>query len=163
MSSIRLVGVVGSGDCDGETAAVAEEVGRLLAEAGFGVVCGGLGGVMEAACRGALRAGGVTVGILPSSDPKSANPFVQVSIPSGMGEARNALVVRAAEALIAIGGGYGTLSEIALALKSGKPVVGLGTWRLEGPNPMRHGVMEASSAAAAVSLALEKTGSPGAV
>jgi uncharacterized protein (TIGR00725 family) len=96
------------------------------------VVCGGLGGVMEAACRGAKDAGGTTVGILPGSDRAAANPFVDVAIPTGLGEARNALVVRAADALIAVGGGYGTLSEIALALKAGKPVVGVGTWDIDG-------------------------------
>jgi uncharacterized protein (TIGR00725 family) len=95
-------------------------------------VCGGLGGVMEAACRGAKEAGGVTVGILPGTDRAAANAFVDVAIPSGLGEARNALVVRAADALIAVGGGYGTLSEIALALKAGKRVVGLDSWDIEG-------------------------------
>jgi uncharacterized protein (TIGR00725 family) len=87
---------------------------------------------MEAACRGAKEAGGVTVGILPGTERSAANPFVDVAIPSGLGEARNALVVRAADALVAVGGGYGTLSEIALALKAGKRVVGLDTWDIEG-------------------------------
>jgi uncharacterized protein (TIGR00725 family) len=96
------------------------------------LVCGGLGGVMEAACRGAKGSGGLTVGILPGADRAAANPFVDVAIPTGLGEARNALVVRAADAVIAIGGGYGTLSEIALALRAGKPVVGLGTWEIAG-------------------------------
>jgi uncharacterized protein (TIGR00725 family) len=96
------------------------------------VVCGGLGGVMEAVCRGAREAGGTTIGILPGADRAAANPFVGVAIPSGLGEARNALVVRAADAVIAVGGGYGTLSEIALALKAGKPVVGIGTWDIDG-------------------------------
>jgi uncharacterized protein (TIGR00725 family) len=96
------------------------------------LVCGGLGGVMEAACRGAKEAGGTTVGILPGSDRSDANPHVDVAVSTGLGEARNALVVRAADALIAIGGGYGTLSEVALALRAGKRVVGLGTWDVEG-------------------------------
>lgn len=87
---------------------------------------------MEAACRGAKEAGGMTVGILPGTDRADANPYVDVAIPTGLGEARNALVVRAADAVIAIGIGYGTLSEIALALKAGKRVVGLGTWEVEG-------------------------------
>lgn len=95
-------------------------------------MCGGLGGVMEAACRGAKDAGGTTVGILPGTDRAAANPFVDVAVATGLGEARNALVVRAADAVIAIGGGYGTLSEIALALKAGKRVVGLETWDVEG-------------------------------
>lgn len=95
-------------------------------------MCGGLGGVMEAACSGAKGAGGTTVGILPGLDRSEANAYVDVAIATGLGEARNALVVRAADAVIAIGGGYGTLSEVALALKAGKRVVGLGTWDVEG-------------------------------
>jgi uncharacterized protein (TIGR00725 family) len=96
------------------------------------LVCGGLGGVMEAACRGAKETGGTTVGILPGTDRSVANPHVDIAVATGLGEARNALVVRAADALVAIGGGYGTLSEVALALKAGKRVVGLGTWDVEG-------------------------------
>ena len=111
---------------------MAEEVGRLLARRGAVVVCGGLGGVMEAACRGASREGGTTVGVLPGLDRGAANPFVSVAVATGLGEVRNALVVRAADALIAVGGAYGTLSEIALALKAGKPVIGLGTWEIDG-------------------------------
>lgn len=111
---------------------MAEEVGRLLARRGAVVVCGGLGGVMEAACRGAFREGGTTVGVLPGLNRGAANPFVSVAVATGLGEARNALVVRAADALIAVGGAYGTLSEIALALKAGKPVIGLGTWEIDG-------------------------------
>ena len=107
-------------------------MGRGLAARGAVVVCGGLGGVMEAACRGAKLAGGHTVGILPGSDRAAANPFVDTAVPTGLGEARNALVVRAADALIAVGGGYGTLSEIALALKAGKRVVGLDSWDIDG-------------------------------
>jgi uncharacterized protein (TIGR00725 family) len=87
---------------------------------------------MEAACRGAKRAGGTTLGILPGLDRGQANPHVDVAVPTGLGEARNALIVRAADALVAVGGGYGTLSEIALALRGGKPVVGLGTWDIDG-------------------------------
>jgi uncharacterized protein (TIGR00725 family) len=115
-------------------------VGRELAGAGAVVVCGGLGGVMEAACRGAREAGGRTIGILPGTDRTAANEFVEVAIPTGLGEARNALVVRTADALIAVGGGYGTLSEIALALKAGKRVVGLDSWDIDGvvaaPDPV---------------------------
>lgn len=107
-------------------------MGRLLAERGAVVVCGGLGGTMEAACRGAKQAGGTTVGLLPGGSRSDANPFVDVAIPTGLGEARNALVVRAADVVVAVGGGYGTLSEIALALKAGKRVVGLGSWEIDG-------------------------------
>jgi uncharacterized protein (TIGR00725 family) len=124
----------------------AEELGRELARAGALLVCGGLGGAMEAACRGAKGEGGKTLGILPGADRSAANRYVDVAIPTGLGEARNALIVRAADALIAIAGGYGTLSEIALALRAGKPVIGLGTWDIEG-------VVQASSPAEAVSLA----------
>jgi uncharacterized protein (TIGR00725 family) len=107
-------------------------VGRLLAQRGAVLVCGGLGGTMEAACRGAKQAGGTTVGLLPGGSRSDANPFVDVAIPTGLGEARNALVVRAADVVVAVGGGYGTLSEIALALKAGKRVVGLGSWEIDG-------------------------------
>jgi len=123
---------VGPGEASDEQAAAAEQVGRLIAEAGALLVCGGLGGVMEAACRGASEAGGRTVGILPGVDRAAANPFVEVAIATGLGEARNALVVRSADVLIAIGGAYGTLSEIALALKAGKRVIGIATWAIDG-------------------------------
>jgi uncharacterized protein (TIGR00725 family) len=123
------VAVIGPGD---EPIVAAAEVGRLLAERGAVLVCGGRGGAMAAACRGAKEAGGLTVGILPGSDRSEANPFVDVVLPTGLGEARNALVVGAADIVIAVGGGYGTLSEIALALKAGKRVIGLGTWEIEG-------------------------------
>jgi uncharacterized protein (TIGR00725 family) len=126
------VAVVGPGRADAAEEELAESVGRGLAEHGAVLVCGGLGGVMEAACRGAAESGGATVGILPGLDRGQANPHVQVAVPTGMGEARNALVVRAADAMIAIAGEWGTLSEIALAMKTGKPVVGLGTWELDG-------------------------------
>ncbi len=126
------VGVVGSGDATPEMLDTAEAVGAEIGRRGARLVCGGLGGVMEAACRGAAESGGATVGILPGLDRDQANPHVQVAVPTGMGEARNALVVRAADAVIAIAGEWGTLSEIALAMKTGKAVVGLGTWELDG-------------------------------
>jgi uncharacterized protein (TIGR00725 family) len=107
-------------------------VGAGLGARGVVLVCGGRGGVMEAACRGAKSSGGTTVGILPGLDRADANPYVDVVIATGLGEARNALVVNAADAVIAVGRGYGTLSEIGLALKGGKRVVGLGTWEVEG-------------------------------
>jgi len=125
-----FVSVVGPGDASPKQVADAETVGRLLAGADAIVVCGGRGGVMEAACRGALEEGGITVGLLPDADRRQANPFLTVSIPTGMGELRNGLVARAGDAVIAIGGEFGTLSEIAFALKLGRPVVGLGTWEL---------------------------------
>lgn len=125
--------MVGPGDAEPEELVRAEEAGAAVAEAGAGLVCGGLGGVMEAACRGARSRGGLTVGLLPGSDRDAANGWVVVALPTGLGEARNALVVRAADAVVAIGGGWGTLSEIALALKTGVPVVGLWTWEPAPP------------------------------
>jgi uncharacterized protein (TIGR00725 family) len=143
------VAVVGAGRATAEQVEAAEEVGRGVGEAGAVLVCGGLGGVMEAACRGAKGAGGATLGILPGTRRADANPFVDIAVPTGLGEARNALVVRAADVLIAVGGEYGTLSEIALALKGGKPVVGLDTWEIDG-------VVSTSSPPDAVRLALER-------
>lgn len=147
---MRFVAVVGGSECSPEEAALAEEVGRRLAEAGFGVVCGGTGGVMAAACAGARKAGGITLGLLPGADARPANPDVLVAVPTGMGEMRNALIVRTAVALVAVGGEYGTLSEIALALKAGKPVVGLGTWRLWRSGREDGGIQIAESPAEAV-------------
>ena len=142
------VAVAGPGDAAEGELAVAEEVGAGLAAAGAVVVTGGLGGVMEAACRGARSRLGVTVGVLPGDDRSEANGWVTVAIPTGLGELRNGLVVRASDAVVAIGGGPGTLSEIALALKAGRGVVGLGTWEVPGVTP-------AASAAEAVTLALD--------
>ena len=127
------IAVVGGGEAPASAIAVAEEVGVALAAAGATVVCGGLGGVMAAVCRGAKSAGGQTVGLLPGSDPSAANPWVDVVIPTGLGETRNALVVACGAAVIAVDGEYGTLSEIALALRSGTPVIGIGTWSLIRP------------------------------
>ena len=123
---------MGPGEAGPEVVAAAEAVGRELAARGAVVVCGGLGGAMEAACRGAKEAGGTTVGLLPGLDRSDANPYVDVAVLTGLGEARNALVVRTADALVAVGGGYGTLSEIGLALRTGKRVVGLRTWEIDG-------------------------------
>lgn len=124
------VAVCGPATATEEEKEWAEEIGRRLAEAGAVVVCGGLGGVMDAAARGAATAGGTVIGILPGDDRLGASEHLTVAIPTGMGEARNALIARAADAVIAIGGEWGTLSEIALARKMGKPVVGLATWAL---------------------------------
>ena len=124
------VAVSGGGEADEEACRRAEELGRELAIRGAVVVTGGLGGAMEAACRGAKAAGGTTIGILPGDDRAEANAWVDVAVPTGLGEGRNALVVRAADAVVAVAGEFGTLSEIALALRLGRPVVGLGTWEL---------------------------------
>lgn len=132
MSRTPYVAVVGPGDASPQELQAAEEVGAGLADAGAVVVTGGLGGVMEAACRGARSRRGHTVGILPGEDRDAANGWVEIALTTGIGELRNGLVVRAADALVAIGGGHGTLSEVALALKLGRPVVGLGTWEVHG-------------------------------
>ena len=148
------VSVAGSGEVAPEVAALAEEVGSLLAKGGAVLVCGGLGGVMESACRGAKSEGGVTVGILPGTSRADANDHVDVALPTGLGEARNALVARAGDALIAIGGGFGTLSEIGLALKMGTPVVGLGTWELHKGGEAADAITPAATPSEAVNLAL---------
>lgn len=123
------IGVIGAGECSTEIYGIAYEVGWLVGQNEWVLVCGGLGGVMEGAAKGCFENGGITVGILPSTEKRSANPFVTLAFPTGMGEARNVLIVRASDVVIAIAGGYGTLSEIGLALKIGKPVIGLGTWQ----------------------------------
>lgn len=126
------IAVVGPSQADEPTLAAAEEIGAELAAARFVVLTGGLGGAMEAASRGARSRLGSTVGILPGEDPSEANGWVELPVATGMGEARNAVLVRSARGVIAVGGGYGTLSEIALALGMGRPVVGLGTWDVAG-------------------------------
>jgi uncharacterized protein (TIGR00725 family) len=125
-----IISIIGDSSCSSEEAKLAEAVGELLAGKGITLICGGLRGVMEAACRGANSKGGLTLGILPGQDPHTANPWVDIPVATGMGEARNVAVAKSAQAVIAIGGGYGTLSEIAHALKSGIPVIGLNTWSL---------------------------------
>ena len=143
MSRTAYIGVVGPGEASEAELASAEEVGAGLASLGAVVVTGGLGGVMEAACRGARSRRGRTLGILPGEDREAANGWVEIAVATGLGELRNGLIVRACDALVAVGGGHGTLSEVALALKLGRPVVGLGTWAV-------HGVDEVSTAGEAV-------------
>ncbi len=147
----RLISIIGAGSPTPEARQQAREAGRLLAQRGFGVVSGGLGGVMEAACQGARECGGLTVGILPGSDRDEANPFCQVVVPTGLGQARNVLVVMAGEGALAISGGPGTLSEIGHALKMRRPVVGLGTWSVPG-------LPEADTPEEAVELLLDRLG-----
>jgi uncharacterized protein (TIGR00725 family) len=143
MTGSPYVAVVGPGDASAREAQAAEAIGAALAENGAVVVTGGLGGVMEAACRGARSKRGHTLGILPGEDRDAANGWVEIAVATGMGELRNGLVVRAADAVVAVGGGHGTLSEIALALKLGRPVVGFGTWEV-------HGVEQVSTPAEAI-------------
>ncbi len=130
-----VIGVIGGRKTDKALLKEAEEVGRLIAQKGATLVCGGLGGIMEAASRGAKAGGGITVGILPQNDAKKANQFIDIPIVTGFGIGRNVIIARTADALIAVGGAYGTLSEIAFALQMGKPVAGIGTWDIKGIMP----------------------------
>jgi uncharacterized protein (TIGR00725 family) len=129
------IGVIGGAVCSPELYEIACDVGREIATNGFALVCGGLGGVMEAACQRAKKAGGITIGLLPTSNKGDANPYCDLVIPTGLGHARNVLVVHASDALIAVDGEAGTLSEIAIALKIGKPIVGIKSWKLDGRVP----------------------------
>ena len=149
-----IIAVIGAGRCSEDVAEIAEAVGRELARRGIALVCGGMGGVMEAACRGAKSEGGLTIGILPGFSRHDANPYVDIPVVTGLGEARNIIVVRTAQAVIAVDGGYGTLSEIAYALKLGIPVVGLGTWQLAKGGRMVSAIVEAATPAEAVEKAL---------
>lgn len=151
---LRQVAVVGPREADINQERTAYAVGAGLARAGILVVTGGLGGVMAAACRGAVEAGGSTLGLLPGEDADAANSWVTVVVPTGLGEARDVLVVRAAAAVVAIGGGWGTLAEVALALRSRVPVLGIGTWELRPPTGPDDGarVLPVADAEAAVDL-----------
>jgi uncharacterized protein (TIGR00725 family) len=153
------IAVVGPGKPSAAEYDTAQEVGRALAEQGAVVVCGGLGGVMEAACRGAKSAGGATVGILPGTREEEANEWVDLPLPTGLGEARNAILVRVASGVVAVGGGYGTLSEIAFALRASKPVVGIGTWEIARAGEPDDSIVRAAGAAEAADLILRAAGS----
>ena len=149
------VAVVGPSAGTPAELAIGEAVGRGLAQAGVVLVCGGMGGVMEAAAGGAMKAGGKTVGILPTASRLEGNPYLTIAVATGMGEARNAIVVRTADVVIAVHGEFGTLSEIALALKMGKPVIGLGTWELLKAGESVRAIVRATSPEDAVAKALE--------
>ena len=151
-----LIAVIGGTRPTPEMEAAAEEVGRALAQKGVGVVCGGLGGVMEAVCRGAVSEGGLTVGILPSSRAEDANQWVKIRIPTGIGFARNPLVVRSGAAAIAIDGSYGTLTEIGFALVDNIPVVALNSWEISlAGQRIEDGIHRVDTPAEAASLAVE--------
>jgi len=145
------IGVIGSGECSLKTKKLAEEVGKEIARRGATLICGGLGGVMEAAAKGAKMAGGLTVGIIPGSNPEEANPYIDVVVVTGMSYARNIIVVRSSDAIIAIEGRYGTLSEIAYALQLRKPVVGLNT-----PWNISEEIINSSSPVEAVEMAIDR-------
>ena len=151
----RFIAVIGGSDCTPEETRLAEEVGRGLARNGAVLICGGLGGVMEAACKGASAEGGLTIGILPGGSRQAANPYVNIPVVTNLGEARNIIVVKSAEAIIAIGGGYGTLSELGHALRNGTPVVGLNTWSLSRNERPDNSIVLARNPADAVKKALE--------
>ncbi|MSQ12421.1 MAG: TIGR00725 family protein [Dehalococcoidia bacterium] len=150
-----VISVIGGSRPSAKARRLACEVGRLLAEHGAVLVCGGLGGVMEAACRGAYEAGGMTIGILPGNDPREANPYVRIPICTGLGYARSVIVVRSGRAVIAVEGAYGTLSEIAHALGDGIPVVGLGTWSFSTNGREDDKVFRADSPQDAVAQAMK--------
>jgi uncharacterized protein (TIGR00725 family) len=149
-----IIAVIGNSSCSPEETKLAESVGELLAQQGVTVICGGLGGVMEAVCRGAKSKGGLTVGILPGQDSSTANPWVDIPVVTSLGEARNVAVVKSAQAVIAIGGSYGTLSEIAYALKSETPVIGLNTWSLSRNGREDDSIIRVQSATEAVDKAI---------
>jgi uncharacterized protein (TIGR00725 family) len=149
------IGVLGASAPSAEIARAAEKIGELIATRGAVLVCGGLGGVMEAAASGAHAAGGLVLGILPGIDHRDANAYVSAAVATDMGHARNAIIVRSSDAAIAVGGGYGTLSEIALAMKCGVPVVGYKTWEARGAQGLTAPELTAATPEEAVEKAFE--------
>jgi uncharacterized protein (TIGR00725 family) len=151
----KFISIIGGFPCSDEEKRIAEIAGRELAVNHAILICGGEGGVMEAACKGAFSAGGLTIGILPGNNRNQANPFVSIPIVTGIGSARNYIVARSAQAVIAIGGGYGTLSEICFALKNGIPVIGLNTWKFGRGDKYDESIIYTKQPEEAVKLALE--------
>ncbi|MFB6962757.1 TIGR00725 family protein [Streptomyces sp. NPDC056309] len=154
------VAVAGPGEASGREAELARQVGVLLARRGAVVVCGGLGGVMEACAQGVTSAGGTVVGLLPGRDRAAGSPHLSLAVATGLGELRNGLLVNTCDALVAVGGGWGTLSEVALALRAGKPVALLESWALpDAPSATGgiHGPIEAATPAEAVEAVLPST------
>lgn len=155
-NELILIGVIGGGgEINAEIAELAEEVGREIARQGAALVCGGLGGVMEATCKGASAEGGITIGILPGDSRHTANPYVKIPIVTGIGYARNVAVVKSSQAIIAIDGSYGTLTEIGHALQSGIPVIGLKTWSIAIDGRVDHNIIIAKTPGEAVAKAME--------
>ena len=151
----KFIAVIGNSKASAQEIKLAEEIGREIAQNGAILVCGGLDGVMEAACRGAVSEGGLTVGILPGTSRNDTNQYVKIPIVTGIGYARNIVVVKSAQAVIAVGGGYGTLTEIGYALKNGIPVVGIDTWQLTNKDKINDSIIRVENALDAVSTALE--------
>lgn len=147
-----FIGVIGAGKCTKKIFSLAEEIGREIAKAGAVLVCGGLGGVMEAAAKGAKEAKGITIGILPGDSKEDANPYIDIPIVTGIGEGRNLMVIRSSDAIIALPGKYGTLSELSFAVKLEKPVVGISTWDIS------ERIIKSNDPQEAVKLALGKIG-----
>jgi uncharacterized protein (TIGR00725 family) len=148
----RIIAVIGGRQAPKKMLREAEKVGQLVGLSGAVLLCGGLGGIMRAAARGAKSAGGLTAGILPHDSTKNANEFIDIPVATGMGIGRNVIIARTADALVAVSGEYGTLSEIAFSLQLKKPVVGIGTWDVDG-------VVEAEDAEDAVRKVLKALGS----
>jgi len=158
LAMVLYIGVIGERICNEKNRKAAERVGRLIAENGGVLVCGGMGGVMEAAARGAASAKGTAIGILPGTERREANPYLSFSVVTGMGEGRNIILVRSCDAIIAIGGGYGTLSEIAFAHKLDVPVVGIATWSLKRGDRVDEKIVVLSDEHQAVKKAFELAG-----
>ncbi len=158
---MHYVAVLGSAECSSEVYEIARAVGQKLAAAGVVVICGGRGGVMEGVARGATEKGGTVIGLLPGTSRCEGNPFLTYSIPTAMGNARNAIIAQSCDVAIAIAGGFGTLSEIGLCLKAHKPVVGLGTWDVSRKGQPPAGFFPARDPQDAVAKALELIGSGG--
>ena len=150
-----IIGVIGGSEVSPQVYQIAQEVGREIARHKAGLVCGGMGGVMEAACKGAIEEGGLTIGILPGDNREQANPYVQIRIATGIGYARNVAVVRSAQAIVAVDGSYGTLTEIGYALQADIPVIGLNTWSLAIDGEADSKIIIANNPKEAVDKALE--------
>jgi len=151
----KIIAVIGGSKSSAKESKLAEEVGREVAKRGAILICGGLGGIMEAACRGANSEGGLTIGVLPGENSREANEYVQISIITGIGYARNVVVVKSAQAVIAISGSYGTLTEIGYALQNGIPVIGLDTWSISRKGKADRSIILAENAADALSIAFD--------
>ncbi len=152
---MKYVGVIGASSCDLDLWNIAYRVGKAIALHKAVLVCGGMGGVMEASCKGAIENGGITIGILPTDSREWANKYLTYSIPTGMGEARNIIVVRSSDVVIAIDGSFGTLSEISFALKFGKPVFGISTWKIEDGKGIKGYIKYGSNPEELVDVALK--------
>jgi hypothetical protein len=161
VEKLIFIGVIGGSEITPDVARLAEEVGREIARNGAALVCGGLTGVMEAACKGASEAGGLTIGILPGDNRKAANPYVKIPIVTGLGYARNVAVVKSSQAVIAIDGSYGTLTEIGHALQNGIPVIGLETWEISMDGKADQSIIIAKNPKEAVDKAMEMINNQG--